>query len=291
MQTNYLSRMLFQIKDSAIFLGCLYFIVFILLLPEFAARQGVVNGIEIVILGAISVLVVHLLLNWLYVAVTIIPLVTAAIFFIVGCTIWLFAPIILFSIEGVIQIATLLLGGGINLALLNEFLTRVGQLLMIISGALWWVVNKTKDLNYKALVAYIILVILFGILIGMTSFTRLAGILLIWLVIYSKVKGDENIPDLTALFKVAATVAVIFGVFSVEIAEVGKNYLSTQFSFASRASSPAGLNAFISLYKMALGGLVLTGVWRPNIILSKLPYKKKIQEVFSKVINSSFVKL
>lgn len=292
MQKSYLLRALFQVKDSAIFLGCLYFIVFIVLLPEFILRQGVVNGLSIIAIGIVSILIVHLFLNWLYVAVVIVPLVMASIFFIVGCLLWLFAPIIFFGIEVAIQIATLLFDAEISLSLLNEFFSRFGQLLMIISGGLWWVVNKSKDLNYKALIAYIILVLMVGILIGVTSFARLAGTLLIWLVIYSKVKGDENIPDLTLLFKIAASAVVIIGAFSVEAVGIGKEFLIPHLPLMQNFKPLLrGKDVFIALYKMTLGGLILTGVWRPEVILKKLPYREKIQEFFFRAVNSNMVKI
>lgn len=292
MQANPLS-VLPQVKDSAIFLGCLYFIVFILLLPEFAVRQGIVNGLQIIVFGAVSVLIVHLFLNWTYVVVVAAPLTMTVIFFALGCTIWLFAPGILFPIEGILHFVASIFGGSVNLVLLNDFVTRIGQFLMILSSGLWWVVNKSQGLNHKALVAYIALVLLFGILIGATSFTRLAGVLMVWLVVYSKVKGNEGVPDLTVLFKVAATVAIVFGVFSAEIVQLGKGYLGTQFALLPGADSqaPAGLNAFISLYKMTIGCLILTGVWRPGMILSRLPYREKINEMFGKLMQSAFVKV
>ena len=80
MQRNNLLALLFQIKDSSIFLGCLYFVVFIILLPEFIIRGNVINGLQMVIIGAVSVLIVHLLLNWLYIATIAAPIVVAAVF-------------------------------------------------------------------------------------------------------------------------------------------------------------------------------------------------------------------
>ncbi|MGI5875621.1 MAG: hypothetical protein ACOX6X_02210 [Dethiobacteria bacterium] len=117
-------------------------IVFVILLPEFIVRQGIVNGLLIVILAAISVLVVHLLLNWIYVAVVMVPLTMSALFFTVGCLTWLFSPVAFFAIEGILNFITIFFGGGFDLSLLNEFFTRLGQFFMIISGALWWIVNK-----------------------------------------------------------------------------------------------------------------------------------------------------
>jgi len=282
LQTNRLSKVLFQIKDSAIFLGCLYFVVFIILLPEFIARQNIINGLQLVFLGALSVLIVHLFINWLYVAVTLVPLIMSAIFFAAGLVIWLFAPLSMFPIQNILQVFAIF-GVSFDLSLLNEFVTRVGQFLMIIGGGLWWVVNKTKDLNYKALIAYITTIILFGVLLGVTSFTRLAGFLFIWLVVYSKVNGQENIPDLLVLFKVVATAAVVFGVFSVEIVNLGKLYFATP--------TATGLRAFISLYKTVIGILIITGVWKPNLILVRLPYRAKIQAMFARVMQSSFLRI
>lgn len=211
MSEGYLMKALLQIKDSALFLGCLYFLVFIMLLPEFAIRQGVVDGFSLMFAGALSVLAVHFFLNWLYIAVVAIPFTMAALLFIAGCSIWLFTPIVLFATESLMRVAVLFVGGSISLTLLNDFYTRLGQFLMIVSGGIWWVVTKAKDLNQKAITAYIFMVVLFGTIIGITSFARLAGVLFIWLVVYSKTKG-ENIPDFKALFQVASTVAVLFGV-------------------------------------------------------------------------------
>jgi hypothetical protein len=289
-QRNNLLALLFQIKDSSIFLGCLYFIVFIILLPEFIIRGNVINGLQMVIIGAVSVLIVHLLLNWLYIATIAAPIVVAAVFFITGWGIWLFAPLLLFALESLFKIITMFIGVNINLTLLNEFLTRLGQFLIIISGGLWWIVKKAKEINYKALTAYILLVILFGTVIGITSFTRLVGVLFVWFAIYSKVKGCDNISDLAVLFKIAATAAVTFGVFGVEVAKIGTNIISSGvLSILKTNQQSADFNVLISLYKTIIGGLIVTGIWSPGIILKRLPFKEKIWNILTKILNSRFV--
>lgn len=284
-----LGKTMFGLKDSAIFLGSLYFICFVLILPLYLQKSGgLVIGLSTVLIGILSIVLVHLFLNWLYVAVVALPLMMAIITFSLGFLIWIISPIIAFGAHSIMElmmsIITVLVGSSfikLDFSLLNEILTRIGMALMTIGGGLWWLVQKAKDIKYKALGVYITLFALYGVVSGITSLSSLVVFLFIWLAIYMKVHGDDNIMDLRLLFKIVASTVTVLGTYGVGVIKSGAMWYGTSlinktlYYFDAPTVDNAGWAAFGILYNLLIGTFILFGIWKPQYVLERIPQPVK----------------
>ncbi len=292
-----LAKLLNGIKDVGIFTGVLYFLSFILLLP-FALNQtgNVLTVAEIVLIMVVAVVVVHILVNFLYYLLVAIPFAASVLLFISGYLLFLFAPIFGVSAQIVLSVVLgafsavvgALSGIDIGLNYMVEFITRVGQTLMALGGFMFWLVTKGKEVNYFALGVFLVLLTLFGVITtGLTSFVGLFAFLFIWLIVYYKVK-DNNIPDLTILFKIIATVLVLLGSYAVKLYESG----SFMFSASSVYGSP-GYAQFLNIYGTVITIGLLIGIWKPTVLTNLFAsgVREKIRGLFNRVSNSYFVRM
>lgn len=91
-----------------------------------------------------------------------VPLIMAIVFFCLGFLIWLVSPIIVFALHSYMEVMTSIIGvlmgssvAKFDYGLLNEVFTRFRMGLMTLAGGLWWLVQRAKDIKYKALGVYI----------------------------------------------------------------------------------------------------------------------------------------
>lgn len=62
--TSGLARTIFGLKDPVIFLGSLYFVCFLVILPLYLKQTGgIVDGLLVALIGVLSIALVHLLFN------------------------------------------------------------------------------------------------------------------------------------------------------------------------------------------------------------------------------------
>ncbi|MBT1278951.1 hypothetical protein VTU32_06525 [Thermoanaerobacter sp. CM-CNRG TB177] len=276
-----LANMMLSLKDPAVFLGIMYFISFIITLPiALKYRGGVLNYAEFLLVSIVAIGLVHIFINWLYYLTVTIPLIMSVIFFVVGWIMWLFTPFI----GGIIDIFFSALNfaltsvfnfsysGGGTLNYFSEFMTRFSQTLMAIGGALWWLVKKAKDIDYKALAVYLVSLSLFGIISGFLSTPGLVMFLVVWAVVDLKIRGDKNIPEMQTIFKVIATIAILFNAYS---ARLINNAIIFQPLGGGTFDSIAYEN-FLKLYNIGLAILMLLCTWFPNKIIDMLPDKARI---------------
>ncbi len=292
-----LAKLLNGIKDVGIFTGVLYFLSFILLLP-FALNQtgNVLTVAEVILVMVLAVVVVHIFINFLYYLLVAIPFAASVLLFVSGYLLFLLAPIFGASAQITLSVAlgaiSAVLGAlsGIDIGLnyIVEFITRWGQTLMAIGGFMFWLVTKGKEVNYFALGVFLVLLTLFGVITtGLTSFVGLFAFLFIWLIVYYKVK-DSNIPDLTILFKIIATVLVLLGSYAVKIYE-GSSFI---FSASSVYGSP-GYEQFLNIYGTVITIGLLIGIWKPTVYTNLFApgIREKIRGLFNRLSNSYFVRM
>lgn len=276
-------RLLDKVKDGSVFLGILYGMSFLLLLPIYLQNTNgnVLSVATVVLLLVVSVLIVNFLLNITYYAIIAVPLTAAAILGGSGYFIWLFSPLFigtLFSMfDAALSSAMFIFGGGgFNfsgiISHMTTFIDRVGQTLMVLAGAIWWFVKKAKDFNHKALSIYLIFLGGLGVMSGLISYSYTIMFLFIWGVVYLKVNGDtENATkEMVNLFKIIATAAIILGTFKAEIIMGAGAIPKIMFNTTDFFKAP-GYTLFIQGYTLILSGLILTGIWKPSIITKRLP--------------------
>lgn len=287
--TMFLADFLLKTKQPAVFLGVIYLISFILILP-FALKTsgGVLTQAKLLLIATIATGLVHILLNWLYCLVVAVPLVMSAVLFIIGGLIWLFAPlngiILDLVFKMVFGLFEAIVGGAFSfsgsIGYLIEFTSRCGQTIMVLSGGLWWLVQKAKDINYKAIAIYLIALAIYGIFSGVTSISGLLMFLVIWAIVYYKISEDGQLPDLKTVFKIVATIAIIFGTFSIKV--VNTSYIF----YNSNSFDTLAYNNFLKVYKLGLAVILLTCTWAP------LKAAKLLPEHIKKYLKSlSFIKI
>lgn len=267
--------------------------VFILLLPEIMVKPDKFLEIAGIILVAIlSIFIVHLFLNSLYIATIAAPFIIAIIMFSLGFSLWLLSPLFVGVFDNFMGGIFSAFGIRLELGFLTEVLTRISQTLMGISGWLWWLIKKAREINYHALGAYLFLIALFGTISGIASMAYLSVFLVFWLIIYMKVKGDENLSDILILFKIAATIPVVIGTLGKGSTKVLLS--SLLYTVGLGHGVPVdGATVFISLYKIAFGIIVLIGIWKTQTLF-KMDFfcflKESIEPVFKRTVNSSLFK-
>ncbi len=283
-------RMAFKIKDAGLFLGVLYLVSFLLLLPFYLRNTGnILSGAELMLIAILSIVLVQVFLNWLYILIIHIPFIMAAIIGTTGLIIFVFSPLLIIPVELIQNAASMFIGGsflGNSLTLLSDFTYRLGQGMMIVAGVIWWLVEKAKNINYAALSGYLIGLAGLGIIAGISNFSSLLVFLTIWAVVYLKVSGNENIPDLRIIFKLVATVAVVFGMFKISVVSEGKGFMDTVFYFSQSDNifKTSGYHNFLRFYEILLAVFFLLGIWKPGAITGRLPqeFRDKVFEFVKK---------
>ncbi|WIV11082.1 hypothetical protein [Proteiniborus sp. MB09-C3] len=289
-QIHKISGLISELKNPSILLGVLYGICFLIMLPIQLSKTSSVGNLFLAILySIIPILIVHFLLNFLYYLVISIPLIMSIVIASIGLFIWLFAPlqgVILDTILNVINLALLTLGDDIfnvsgSLNYYIEFVSRLGQTLITIGGGLWWLVKKAKDINYVALYAYIIFLSFLLILSGIIQPSYTIIFLILWATLAIKVKENDSLPDLKLLFKIVANISIFVAIFRTQLITVSNlSSISNLLSINRKTFfNSNGYNYFVFIYSSIIFLLTTFGIWKPNIILTKMPSKmKKIVE-------------
>ncbi|GEL77103.1 hypothetical protein [Tenuibacillus multivorans] len=274
-QVNDHASFLFKIKDSGIFLGVLYVIALILMLPVYLYYfDNTISIITFTLLGLLVILIVHLVLNWLYYLVIIIPLLMSVLLFVLGWAIFILSPLFQTYITFLLDMAdTFMSMVGLSLPSnfidpLFKFFDRIAEFLIVISGISWWLINKGKNINYKALAFYLVFIAFAGVLIGFGSMVNVFFILFIWYLIYLKVNNvndRKEFANLAILFKIGATAMIISGVVGVDVIGSG---IETTMVFAGDENTI--YKNFALIYPKIIGILLLIGVWKPSLF-NKVP--------------------
>lgn len=277
MDVVFLRRLLPKLKNASILLGIMYFLSFLLLLPIWLGfRKEIPAEMGFLLLTGVSIIVVHLILNWSYYMLVIVPAVASIILFFSGAALWIFAPLIVmpfkffFSMFGGI-------GGGFPELIagsfmkgfseifndLGEVISRFGQFLMIVAGWFWWLNDKMRKIDHKALGFYLLCLAIYGFSSGMTSLQGLIIFLYVWLWVKFKLEEKESdLPSLGILFKIVATLLIIFKVPTLGQFDVGHVF----YGKANEA-----IEALLVFYRLLLTGGLLAFVWRYEWLVGKLP--------------------
>ncbi len=110
--------LLSRFKDGSVVLGILYFVSFLLLLPFWLSNSSFFptsfSTKAVLLLVAITAfLLVHVLLNWTYYALVMLPSVVAIILFITGAAIWVGTPLLMSPLQAIFGLLSGGFGGGI----------------------------------------------------------------------------------------------------------------------------------------------------------------------------------
>lgn len=219
-----LRALLLRFKDGSILLGILYFLSFLLLLPFWLSSNSALETKAVLLLAAITAfLATHIFLNWTYCALVVVPAVAAVGLFIVGTVIWVTTPLAMAPIEALFGAFSGGFGGGIaNLVAgramggfgtlvsgASDTISRIGQLLMVISGWFWWLSDRLKNIDHKALGFYLICLAILGFSTGMASLGGVIVFLYVWLWITYRLEGKNDFPQLGIIFKIVGSVIVL----------------------------------------------------------------------------------
>lgn len=289
-----LAQVLFQAKNTAVVLGVLYAVAFLLLLPATLLRGGsavTMGGILILMIAAVAV--IHALLNFTYLLVVAFPAVMAAAFALLGVTIWLTAPLVGSFVMALVSMIPFVDLSG-STVLIIEFVSRFGQTLMLVAGALWWAIEKMRSINQGALVVFLFVVGSLGLFTGSRSWSGAMVFLVVWMAIYFRLNDaspggvQQNI---ALVFKAVATLAILFGTLriggSVEVQQaltpavvsgVAQGDFDALFEALNRLwttkvtiqhSGGTGADwkdVVLGIYRWVLAGVATGGIWRPALL-------------------------
>lgn len=277
--TQVVGGLLGKIKSSAILLGVVYLIAFVFTLPYAATLTGwagISGAAEIGLAAVLAVTVVTVLLNWIYVALVAAPVIAAAILVASGWAIWLSAPFVAIPVEIAVKVIMGVLSLGSQAGAADSLVTlgvdaatRVGQTLIALGGIFWWAARRLGSVNYIALGAYLTGIGLLGILSGVTGLSGVVVFMLVWLMLYMRIKGDTNLPDLRRLFQVVASLAVIVGAQGINMLALLQ--LPQMFVQNVPFAQQTGGMQFLGVYRYFIMLLALWGVWSPKSLWHAVP--------------------
>lgn len=268
-----------RVKSVGVLVGLLYFMAFLLILPYVAASDdhAISGTAQLFAAGIIAVVVVQILLNWAAISMAAAPLVWAASFAVVGWVIWLFAPLAIIPINVMTGMILAFFPGAGTAATANyqfivDFLTRMGQFLMALGAAFWWVARKLLGVNQLAIGVYVVSLGLLGILSGVWGLGPVMVFLLVWLVVYTKLSDQKNLPDLKRIFQVVAAIALLvnMGVTHSLLLRIAGGGAPV---FAIGASPNSAAMGFARSYEFLLDLLLLFGVWSPARLWGWIPQR------------------
>ncbi len=273
---------LYQIRDSGIFLGIIYAIGFIVMLPVYLYyTDNILNIMELLFLSLATVVIIHLAFNWMYYLTISLPLLTSITLFILGWAIFIFNPISELFVKIIIEIINkAIFGKSFDLTMsvvdpIFKLVDRISQFLIFIGGVFWWLVKKGESIKYKALGFYLVFFAFLGAVMGIGNMTNVFFFLFIWYLLYIKVKGlrfTEDAGRIAPMFKLGATIVILSGIAGVEVVGTGLNTALLFFE-----DNQGVYFNFINIYPKILGVLMLFGVWKPTIITNLLPENVKTQ--------------
>ncbi len=283
-QTNPVSS-LYKVKDATIFLGILYCITFVLLLPILIKySDSAPTLLQMSLFSLLCVVLVHLLFNWLYYLVIAIPLIISGLIFILGWAMYIYAPLctgiimLIFSIFssalsvlGVFDLDTSWIG------YITSFIEHLGQFFIAIGGIFWWFVQKGESIKYRALYVYLVFLVFVGAQLGIGGLQNIFYFLFIWLLLYLKISGvddiKQNIKSITVLFRLGASIVVMAGITGAKLVGTG---LSARLMFEFGNSNALSSN-FYTTYQNIILILLLFGIWTPQSTIKKI-LPKQVQE-------------
>lgn len=80
---------------------------------------------------------------------------------------------------------------------------------MIISGWFWWLTDRLKNIDHKALGFYLLCLAILGFSTGTASLQGLIVFLYVWLWIAHRLEGKEGLSQLGIVFKIVGTLVVL----------------------------------------------------------------------------------
>jgi hypothetical protein len=120
---------------------------------------------------------------------------------------------------------------------------------MIVSGWFWWLNDRLKSVDHKALGFYLLCLAVLGFLTGIASFEGLIVFLYIWLWITYRLEGREGLPQLGIIFKIVGSLVVI-------------TKATQYFSFH---------NTGLGIYGVCLSGAFLALIWKFQWFVEEAP--------------------
>lgn len=284
---------LYKVKDGAIFLGIIYSITFLIMLPVFVKyNDSAPTLVRLSFYSLICVALVNVLFNWLYYLIVAVPLLFSGLLFVLGWSLYIYAPLFTGFIMFIFNFLTsfmsfLFLFEGLNLGLdinwigyFSTFIEHLGQFFIAIGGIFWWFVKKGESINYKALYIYLVFLVFLGAQFGIVGLQNIFYFLFIWLLLYFKISRlddiGHNMKGVTVLFKLGASIVVLTGISSVNLVGAG---LSSRIVFEFGDKNKLLFN-FYSIYQNIILILLLFGIWAPKSIIKKI-IPEKIQEIIN----------
>lgn len=302
-----------KFRNSALLLGTLYTITFLILLPVVVAKRGSVLVLaEVLAVMILAAVVVHLMLNFTYVLTVLFPLTMAVVFLITGAALWFAAPLLKMYVGAIGGIFSMLLsavGAGGSFPFESavdgyvEFISRLGEAFFALAAAMWWAVEKVKDINQGAIVVYLVLLLSMGFLSGFAGVGTLLTFFLVWLAVFLRLQQTDNgttsvHKQIKALLKAGATLALLFGTWRITntpevlvAAKQSPNLLVALFVPVqlTRVTAPSSVaSVFLNMYKTVLFAIGILGIWYPRWILKVLRIPEEWLQVVTGLCARSF---
>ncbi|MGE5630245.1 MAG: hypothetical protein ACM3TR_04010 [Caulobacteraceae bacterium] len=158
---------------------------------------------------------------------------------------------------------------------------HIGQFFIAIGGIFWWFVQKGESVKYRALYIYLVFLVFVGAQLGIGGLQNIFYFLFIWLLLYLKVSGvndiEQNMKGITVLFKLGASIVIMAGITGAKIVGTG---LSARLMFEFGNDSILSFN-FYTIYQNIILILMLFGIWTPQSTIKKIVPKLVQQKIGS----------
>ncbi len=257
-----------KLQSAAVLTGVLYAMVFILMIPMYLNQGNTIDSmLKLSGLLVLSALIVHFMLNGMYYLLVALPLIMAGITGVLGWIIWINAPLMVGSITTLVSLFD------VDISWMIEYATRIGQTMMFVSGGLWWLVKKGKEIDYAALYIYLIILGMIGVTSGFISPSLSYVFLLFWAVISYKIHEHPTVDtntQLALIFKIVASLSIL-------IATVKNVSIASNTWYGE-------MNYFALLYSAIIFLAVSFGIWSPGKFKRLMP--KSVLELSGKMLNS-----
>lgn len=272
------------LKSGSAILGVLYALTLLLMIPVFSS-MGLSFDNMLVRAGMIvlSIVIIHFSINGLYYMLVTVPLVLTISFFVVGWAIWLFTPFVFIFVDIFASVLSVFgLGDLLKTQNLSDFWTRIGQTFMGIGTGIWWLTKKVKDINYPALLIYIIALTLVGLFTSSIQYSYPVIFLLLWATVSYKIHEDPRFnanEELSIVMKIVISLALLIGAF--------KNiYVANNTWYGEKSFG-------LIIYSILTFLAVSYGVWKPKKILKLLPKeaRKLLKSLIENMSKFVFIKL
>lgn len=307
-----ITGLFFRIQSSSVLLGIVYLACFLVSLPWVLSLHIPIGNFGVLLLALLAgVVLATVFLNWIYAVVVAVPLLAAGVLFFGGWAVYIGSPLIMMAITGIVSTVSAAFGSvdpaitsvvDTVLKYFGSFLNHIGQAMITMGTAIWYHIRVlAAKTNAVAIGAFLLGVVLVGILAGFTGLTGVAMFLVVWFIIYVKIHGDPLNPtldpaqaamDLKRLFQVVATIIVLIGTGSVRgaFSAIMPPLQQVSSPFTSFLPSPVpaapGWPAYLSLYQWLLTVLFLTGIWKPSLLTRFVPgkYRDYLERLIGNVL-------